>query len=317
MLVREFRQGLLILVMVAIAHRAPAADAKAPYDIFRDQVYVERDSGPLALDVYVPRGNGPFPAIIVVHGGAWASGTRAQLAGFAQALAEHGYTAAAISYRLAPNSPFPAQVYDCQAAVRWLRSHASEFKIDPDRIGGFGYSAGGHLVAMLGVLDDDDFREEGVPGDAPSARLQVVVAGGAPCDFRMLPDDSERLSYWLGGTPGEMPEAYRQASPASYVTRDDTPMFFYHGATDSVVPIRSPRRMVERLKEAGVPAEFYEVPDAGHMMAVGNAVALRQATAFADRYLKPSASAAVLGSQGVGNATQPPGPRKAAIADGQ
>jgi acetyl esterase/lipase len=263
--------------------------AEPAYDAHRDQVFVERESGPLALDLYVPRGEGPFPAVIVVHGGAWASGTRAQLSGFAQAMANMGYVAATISYRLAPQHRFPAQVHDCQAAVRWLRSHADDFKIDPEHIGGFGYSAGGHLVALLGAMDDDDFREEGVPEDAPSARLQVVVAGGAPCDFRMLADDSQRLAYWLGGTPGEKPDAYRDASPAKYVSKDDAPMFFYHGTADTVVPIRSPQRMVELLKETGVPVEFFAVPEAGHALAVRHPEAMRLAMEFAARYLKPTA----------------------------
>jgi acetyl esterase/lipase len=256
------------------------------YDIVRNQVYVERESGPLAADVYVPHGDGPFPAMLVVHGGAWATGTREQLAGFAQALAKAGYTSVAISYRLAPQQKFPAQVYDCQAAVRWLRSHSAQYKVDPDRVGGFGYSAGGHLVALLGAMDDDDFRQEGVPADAPSARLQVVVAGGAPCDFRVLPADSQRLAYWIGGTPAEKPDAYREASPTTYVTSDDPPMYFFHGGADHLVPVRSPKRMVDRLKEAGVPVEFYEVPGAGHMGAVVDPTALAHALAFTDRYLK-------------------------------
>src|SRR5262249_35028498 len=129
----------------------------------------------------------PFPGMLVVHGGAWRVGSRAQLAWIASALADRGYTAVAISYRLAPSATFPAQLYDCQAAVRWMRSHASEYKIDPKHIGGFGYSAGGHLVALLGALDDNELKEDGLPADAPSARLQVVLAGGAPCDFRDLP----------------------------------------------------------------------------------------------------------------------------------
>ncbi|MFT3771562.1 MAG: alpha/beta hydrolase [Minicystis sp.] len=110
-----------------------------------------------------------------------------------------GYTAVAISYRLAPAATFPAQLYDCQAAVRWMRSHASEYKIDPEHIGGFGYSAGGHLVAASSALDDNQLKEDGVAADAPSARLQVVLAGGAPCDFRDLPLSSGILSYWLAG----------------------------------------------------------------------------------------------------------------------
>lgn len=275
---------------VALACFAPQmatsiAAAEEKYDVVADQVYVERESGPLKADLYVPKGDGPFPTFIVVHGGAWASGTKAQLAGVARGLAERGYTTAAISYRLAPQDTFPAQIHDCQAAVRWLRANAAKFKVDPDRIGGYGYSAGGHLVALLGALDDDDFREENLPKDAPSARLQVVVAGGAPCDFRMLPSDSQRLAYWLGGTPADKPDAYRQASPATYVTSDDPPMFFFHGGADEIVPIRSPKQMVEKLKEAGVDVEFYEIPEAGHMRAVVEGTSVQKALTFAGRHL--------------------------------
>lgn len=286
MLVRHFQHvvgSIAIALMALVAGEASAADES--YDVFPDQVYVERDSGPLKADVYLPHGDGPFPAMIVVHGGAWASGTKAQLAGIAEGLAKQGYTTAAISYRLAPQDKFPAQVYDCQAAVRWLRANAEKYKIDPTRIGGYGYSAGGHLVAMLGTLDDDDFREPGLADDAPSARLQLVVAGGAPCDFRMLPADSERLSYWLGGTPGDKPDAYRDASPANYVSADDPPMFFFHGAADDIVPIRSPQRMAEKLKAAGVAVEMREIPDAGHMGAVVDRGAMLDALAFVNRNL--------------------------------
>jgi acetyl esterase/lipase len=282
----HWRFVLFVASTIGVLTCVAAAMGDESYDIVRNQVYVERDSGPLAADVYVPHGDGPFPAMLVVHGGAWASGTREQLAGFAQALAKDGYTSVAISYRLAPQQKFPAQVYDCQAAVRWLRSHAATYKVDPVRVGGFGYSAGGHLVALLGAMDDDDFHEASVPADAPSARLQVVVAGGAPCDFRVLPADSQRLAYWIGGTPAEKPDAYQQASPTTYVTSDDPPMYFFHGGADNLVPVRSPQRMVDRLKEAGVPVEFYEVPSAGHMGAVVDPTALAHALAFADRYLK-------------------------------
>jgi acetyl esterase/lipase len=281
------RCGWLAVAMACIAPQTATsfAAAEEKYDVVADQVYVERESGPLKADLYVPKGDGPFPTFIVVHGGAWASGTKAQLAGVARGLAERGYTTAAISYRLAPQDTFPAQIHDCQAAVRWLRTNATTYKVDPERIGGYGYSAGGHLVALLGALDDDDFREEDVPKDAPSARLQIVVAGGAPCDFRMLPSDSQRLAYWLGGTPGDKPEAYRQASPATYVTSDDPPMFFFHGGADEIVPIRSPKQMVEKLKEAGVDVEFYEIPDAGHMRAVVEGTSVQKALAFAGRHL--------------------------------
>jgi triacylglycerol lipase len=224
--------------------------------------------------------------MLVVHGGAWRIGSRAQLAGIAKKFAEHGYVAAAISYRLAPQSTFPAQIYDCQAAVRWMRTHAIEFKIDPLRIGGFGYSAGGHLVALLGTLDDDGPKEPGVAANAPSARLQCVLAGGAPCDFRGLPPDASFLAYWLAGTPAEKPENYCNASPANFITPDDPPMYFFSGEDDVIVPVSSPRKMVDALQKAGVTAEMHAVKNSGHLQTLFDVASIQRAMEFADEHLK-------------------------------
>jgi len=282
---------------VLVCATGGARAAEPTVNVVRNREYVKRESGPLAMDVYLPRGAGPFPGVLVVHGGAWTIGSRMQLASVANALAEHGYTAAAISYRLAPKHTFPTQLDDCQAAVRWLREHASEFKLDPTRIGGFGYSAGGQLVALLGTMNDGDYREEGVPADAPSARLQAVVAGGAPCDFRVLPENSDLLSYWLGGTRGAKPEAYRVASPAAFVSADDPPMFFFHGARDLLVPAHSPQRMVELLTDAGVAAQMHLIKDAGHIEALFDAETMEMAMAFADAHLKAGVTASDAAAQ--------------------
>jgi acetyl esterase/lipase len=255
-------------------------------DVQYSRTYVTRETGPLDADVYMPHAAGPFPAMLVVHGGAWRVGTRAQLAGIASQFAKHGYTAVSIDYRLAPQSKFPAQLYDCQAAVRWMRTNAAEFKIDPERIGGFGYSAGGHLVALLGTLDDKTLKEPGIPADAQSARLQCVLAGGAPCDFRGIPADSTQIAYWLGGTRVERPDAYRDASPATFISSDDPPMYFFSGEDDILVPIASPRKMADSLKAAGITAEMYPIKNAGHLQALFDQGAMDHAFAFADRYLK-------------------------------
>jgi acetyl esterase/lipase len=257
-------------------------------DVLRNRIFIERDSGPLAADIYRPQGEGPYPGMLVVHGGAWRMGTRADLALIAKGLAKHGYTAVAIDYRLAPQYKFPAQIHDCQAAVRWMRSQAKELKIDPTRIGGFGYSAGGHLVALLGTLSDKELREKGIPANARSARLQVVVAGGAPCDFRLLPAQSEQLAFWLGGSRAQRPDEYRDASPANFITADDPPMYFFSGDQDWLVPIISPTRMVASLKKAGLTAEMYTVKDGGHIEALLDRTALERGLAFADRYLNPT-----------------------------
>jgi acetyl esterase/lipase len=284
---------LVASVLVFLSFLPSRAMAEVAYDLVPDQVYAERDQEPLKADLYVPQGKGPFPAMIIIHGGAWATGTKDQLSGVAKALARLGYTSMAISYRLAPQHPFPAQIYDCQAAVRWLRANAAKYKVDPERVGGYGYSAGGELVALLGALDDDDdVREPGLAPDAPSARLQVVVAGGAPCDFGKLPADNDRIAYWLGGTRAQKPDAYREASPINYVTADDPPMFFFHGGSDQIVQPTSPQAMVARLKAVGVPAEFCEIPGADHMSAASDRPTVLQALAFVDRYLGQNKSTA-------------------------
>ncbi len=264
-----------------------AAENDRTYDIRRDIVYAQRPDGDLKADVYVPDGPGPNPAVLVVHGGAWMTGSRRQLGGIARMLATAGYTAVAISYRLAPQHHFPAQIEDCKSAVLWMRSQAAEYKIDPNRIGGFGYSAGGHLVTLLGTTDATAGLEgPDAVGNGASTRLQAVVAGGAPCDFRSLPADNPGLAFWLGGTRNEKPELYRLASPASFVSKDDPPVFFYHGEEDRLVPRQSPSQMVDRLQGVGVAAELYVVAGAGHRRAVRDEQATERALKFLDLQLR-------------------------------
>jgi len=257
------------------------------FDLVRDVEYAKRDESPLKADVYVPHGPGPFPGVLVVHGGAWMAGSKLTMRRPAELLAEHGYTAVNINYRLAPGAPFPAQIEDCKSAVRWMRRNAEKFKMDSSRVGGLGYSAGGHLVALLGTTDPSAGLEGADVGtDAPSTRLQAVVAGGAPCDFRVLREDSPRLSYWLGGTRAEKPKAYELASPATFCSPDDPPMLFYHGELDSLVPIDSPRAMVVKLTEVGVSARLLTVPKAGHRAARFDETPLLEGIKFLDEKLK-------------------------------
>jgi acetyl esterase/lipase len=279
---------LLLAVLAVTIVVSPAAAEK--FVVSYGETYVQRDSGPLKADVYVPHGKGPFPGVLVIHGGAWRMGTRAQLAGVAKMLAERGFTAVAISYRLAPAYKFPAQIDDCKSAVRWMRTEAAKWKVDPDRIGAFGYSAGAQLAALLGTTDADDGLE-GVPDPSKVAntRLQAIAAGGAPCDFRPIPPDVEGLAFWLGDTPARVPEQYRLASPAAFVTADDPPMFFFHGENDELVPRVSPTRMVAALTEVGVPNELYVVPKCGHIMACMSWPAIERSAAFLEKYLKPDA----------------------------
>lgn len=283
----------LLAVVVPFGFSHAQLSAKEHPQVIRDVTYVERGDLELKADIYEPSGEGPFPAVLVVHGGAWRSGGKTQMSFVAQRLVASGYVAVAIAYRLAPDHKFPAQIEDCKSAVRWMRTHAAEYKIDPNQIAGWGYSAGGHLVALLGTTDAKDGLEgPDVEASSPSTRLQAVIAGGAPCDFRAMAPNVGLLAYWLGGTRSEKPEVYHAASPRSFVTADDPPIFFYHGNGDTLVDIASPKGMMQDLETAGVPTGLYMIPEANHIQAIFDAPAGKEAMAFLDKYLKHAGEAA-------------------------
>jgi triacylglycerol lipase len=279
-----------IFILLVVLARCAAIQAADKIDIVRNVAYVERDSVKLKADFYLPKAAKTAPGVLVVHGGAWIVGNKSHMEFIARRLAEEGFVAMSIQYRLAPQAIFPAQIDDCQAAVRFLREHAKMYHVDPERIAGYGYSAGGQLVALLGTLPDTATEETKSTPASPSTRLQAVVAGGAPCDFRPLPATSTQLAYWLGGTRAEKPEAYECASPACYVSADDPPTLFFHGEADSLVPILSPKAMVAALTVAGVKSRLYTVPQAGHIAAFRDQGAVEEAVKFLKAELEPAAA---------------------------
>lgn len=265
-----------------------AAD-EPDYSIARNVVYAQRGERPMKADVYVPGGSGRFPAVLVVHGGAWAVGHKTDLQHVGRGLAEHGFTAVLISYRLAPKHKFPAQLEDCLAAIRWMRASAHRYKIDAARIGGYGYSAGGHLMALVGTTADAaEADRTQLKGGYLKDALQAVVVGGGPCDFRAIADDDAMLRYWLNATRAANPAVYEQASPARFVSANDPPMFFFHGAADKLVPVAGVEAMAKKLKHVGVPAELHILSGQGHLRAMFDESALAESIAFLDRHLKES-----------------------------
>jgi triacylglycerol lipase len=237
----------------------------------------------LLLDAYVPKLTGPLPAVLVVHGGAWRTGSKGQLGKYARDLAARGIVTFAINYRLSPKYQFPAQLEDCQAALKWIRGHAEEYKVDPARIGAIGYSAGGHLVALMGV--------KGKPGDPKhpetDTRLTVVCAGGAPCEFRDVSPNNAGLAFWLGGSPKQVPEQYQNASPMAFVTKAAPPMLFYNGTSDVLVKYQQAQAMSSALKAVGVETQFVPLDGMGHLFAAIHPPTLEKAYDFLTEHLKP------------------------------
>jgi acetyl esterase/lipase len=169
---------------------------------------------------------------------------------------------------------YPAQIDDCYLALEWLNSNAAEWGVDTDAIGVWGYSAGGHLSALLAMKP-----KAGLP------RIKVAVVGAAPCDLTTIPKDSTMLSKFLGGTRGEFPSRYEEASPTTHVSKDDPPTFLFHGSKDWLVPPASSERMLEALQEHQVPCEYVVVENKAHLMTFIDSDATEKSFLFLKKYL--------------------------------
>ena len=266
-----------------------------PYETFLDLPYAEVDGRSLLLDLYVPpQRDDPLPVIVWVHGGAWLAGSKS--GGPAIRMAERGYAVASVSYRLSGEAKFPAQIHDCKAAVRWLRANAARYSLDPERIGAWGLSAGGHLVALLGTSGGVP-ELEGAAGNLEySSRVQAVVDWFGPTDLLQMeaqalpdspiahnaPDSPESL---LIGCPIQTcPEKAERANPIRYLAGDEPPFLIMHGDQDLVVPPLQSQLLYDALKRVAVDATLYWVEGAGHGFS-GPEID-RMVDDFFDRHLK-------------------------------
>jgi acetyl esterase/lipase len=213
-------------------------------------------------------GNGPFPAVLCIHGGGFRAGTRESYDNLCIKLAERGYVAATVTYRLAPKHKYPAAIYDCKAAVRWLRANAATYHINPEKIGVIGGSAGGHLAQFLAVTAHVP-RFEGDGGNPDqSSSVACVVNFYGPSDFTKSygksVDAHEVLPLWLGGNLETARDLHLQSSPLYWVTPDAAPTLCIHGTEDKYVAHEQPVWLVDKLKAATAEAHLLTLPGAGH-----------------------------------------------------
>ncbi|HLN31375.1 MAG TPA: alpha/beta hydrolase [Gemmataceae bacterium] len=280
------------LLLLALPYQCLAQEGKFEVVVERGLVYGHGGDMDLMLDLAMPKdARGPFPALVFIHGGAWRAGKRQDLAKTIEVLADRGYVAATISYRLAPAAKFPAQIEDCKAAVRWLRANAKTYRIDPDRIGAIGFSAGAHLACLLGTADKAAGLEGKGGNNNQSSRVQAVVSFFGPTDFttKLWSEETEQkaLVPFLGGTLAEKPEQYQKASPLLYASKDSPPFLFFHGTQDKVVDIRNSRLLAKKLQSVGVPAEVVEMEGEGHGWHAGKMqMTIEQMISFLDQQLK-------------------------------
>jgi acetyl esterase/lipase len=266
--------GTMMAVLAADPFASKARRAVGHPDagpLVPDVTYCTAGGVALTLDLFLakPSYQGPRPLLVYVHGGGWTEGDKTWVDRIMSSgeLALHGYTVAAVNYRLAPLHPWPAQVEDLKCAIRFLRAHAQEYNIDPSRIGVWGESAGGHLAAMLGVTGPGDGFEGGEGYSEQSSRVQAVVDMFGPTDLVAMSTEAPQnglLGYMLLGRKPAV-EQLRSASPLTYASSDDPPFLLLHGEKDDLVPFSHSTAMRDSLTVAGVPATLVPVRNGSHV----------------------------------------------------
>jgi len=234
----------------------------------RDVTYCSPNGQPQRLDIYYPAtSSGSAPVVLYVHGGGWTSGDKRTGNGSETIpeLVKRGYLVAAVNYRLAPASKFPAQIEDVKCAVRFLRANAAKYGIDPNRIGAMGGSAGGHLVSLLGTSDATSGFEGNGGYAGVSSRVQTVVDMFGPADLTVAFEGAgDTLVKGVFGAANRTDPVVKDASPVTWISKDDPPFLILHGENDRLVPLSQSQELYDRLTAAGVPAKLVVVKNAGH-----------------------------------------------------
>jgi acetyl esterase/lipase len=257
------------LALVALLATNPAGLAQAPklppgMEALTNLSYGPHDRN--KLDLVVPKAAKPVPVVLWVHGGGWEAGDKSN-AMMRPALLAKGYAVASTNYRYSKQAVFPAQIADVRAAVRFLKANAKKYGIDPDRIGVMGASAGGHLVALLGVAPtvselDGEYKSSDV---TPDVKCVCDIFG--PADLTtIVPGDNAAnpVASLLGGPSGKKKDLATLASPLAHVTKQAPPFLILHGDKDPLVPLNQSERFAKKLKEAGAECELVVLKGAGH-----------------------------------------------------
>ncbi|WP_193211807.1 alpha/beta hydrolase fold domain-containing protein, partial [Luteolibacter marinus] len=245
--------------------------------LLKDIDYVGNGNPRQKLDLLLPESGTAKkrPLVVMIHGGGWMSGRKEDGLDVVRLLAGTGdYVTATINYRLTQEASWPAQIFDCKAAIRFLRAKADQYGIDAGKIGVMGFSAGGHLVSMLGT--SGDVKElEGDLGEFKniSSRVQGVVNFFGPTDFLTIfgkdvkvadvPKDNMAIRL-LGKNEEEIRRNAKLASPVNWITRDDAPFFTAHGTKDSLVPFAQAEELDRALAKTGVESHLVAMEGAGH-----------------------------------------------------
>jgi acetyl esterase/lipase len=261
---RSFAFLISLLAPVAAAAQMPPLPPDTQF--LADVAYVTAGHERQTLDIAFFRSGPPRPLLVWIHGGAYAGGDKGENRVIWGELMARGYAVATINYRLSGDAKWPAQIADCKAALRFLRARAGDYRIDPERIGVWGSSAGGHLAALVGASGGERKFDVGEhTGQSSGARCVVDLFG--PVDFERMPlrhdPNSPEAKLWGRATVEALDRA-REASPLTYLNADTPPFLIIHGDADEVIAIEQSRILHAALEQAGGTSEFVTLPGAGH-----------------------------------------------------
>lgn len=245
----------------------------------RDLAYIPDGDEAQRLDLYLPEElpAAPLPLIVHIHGGGWMGGNKFPCPFVG--MVREGYAVASVEYRFSQKAKFPAQIQDCQAAIRWLRANAAKYHLNPEKVGVVGGSAGGHLSALVGTAGGTGAFPAIGGNEDQSDRVQAVCDIFGPADFTTVVEqaaadpnvknvftfNSPKDPYsQLIGVPLETTENSRAVSPVTYLSEDDPPFLILHGTHDALVPYAQSVQFAEALREEGVPVWLQTLPGAGH-----------------------------------------------------
>jgi len=302
------RPASLVLVAAVVTWGTQAAESaegrrrRADFrdvSILRDLTYKRIDGHNLQLDLYSPKSiSHPLPVVLWIHGHRWSYGSKEQHPPIN--LTAHGYIVVSLDYRLSGEAPFPAAIEDCKAAVRWLRANANTYYIDPDHIGAWGHSAGGHLAALLGTSGGVAELEGAGDNLTFSSRVQAVCDMSGPSDIVELYENVSSLNngsgrrvkaaveQFLGGSVEQNRTKAIAASPITYISKDDAAFLIIHGENDMSIPVGQGEVFVDKLKAAGVDVTLEIATGRGH--SIGSPRFASEIIGFFDKHLKPSGS---------------------------
>lgn len=278
-------KNLLLAFGVIICIAVWAISAQAEIRVEKDILILTKTGIDIKGDLFVPDSEAPYPIVVSVHGGGFVRGDKSDMTSKCRRLAEAGYLVFNVNYRtLSMGVAFPEFVKDVHTAVKWITAHGAEYGGDPEKMGIMGVSAGSYISSIVAVTTDNKkFQHKSDPD--VSNDIDVLVAFYGHHDMEIL-DDVQRQTARLifGGKISD--KALQMASPA-YYKENYVPSIFFHNEIDPLVPVEQSRSMNAHLKEAGVPAYYYEFPEKAHdLLRDDEKWAVSVAIDFLDKYLK-------------------------------